>query len=126
MGKAKEFGMDKIEVSYNYITGWVDECKPHFNRSIAQYKRYYKYVKIGITTDPDSRANQHEKCEATYKWERMIVIYKTASEKHANWIEGNYLDRDDFVNQWPGWSHMSPTGEYYVYLLLGNHKSRNK
>ena len=54
----------------------------------------------------------------------MIVMYKTSSEKHANYVEGEYQARKDFVNKWYGWSHMSPTGEYYVYLLLGNHKSR--
>ena len=109
-----------------HITGWVDQCQPHFNRSIAQYKRYYKYVKIGITVDYKVRASQHENREIKYKWDRMIVMYKTSSEKHANWIEGFYQERKDFVNEWYGWSHMSPSGEYYVYLLLGNHKRRNK
>ena len=113
-----------MQIDDRHITGWYDQCLPHFNRSIAQYKRYYKYVKIGITIDYQSRASQHEQRDKIFKWERMIVMYKTSSEKHANYVEGEYQARKDFVNKWYGWSHMSPTGEYYVYLLLGNHKSR--
>jgi len=113
-----------MQIDDRHITGWCDQCWEHFNRSIGQYKRYYKYVKIGITVDYRVRASQHERRDKRYKWDRMIVMYKTSSEKHANWIEGTYQDQKDFVNEWYGWSHMSPTGEYYVYLLLGNHKYR--
>jgi len=109
-------------LDYNYITGKVEECYPHFNRSFAQYKRYYRYVKIGITGNPEQRARQHEIKEKKYCWERMIVKYSTSSEKHANWIEGKYQEREDFANIWTGWSHMTKDGPYYVYILLGNHK----
>jgi hypothetical protein len=115
-----------MQIIDSYITGWCDQCWEHFNRSIGQYKRYYKYAKIGITVDYRVRASQHERREKKYKWERMIVLYKTTSENNANYVEGYYQKRDDFVNKWYGWSRMSPTGEYYVYLLLGNHKYRRK
>lgn len=115
-----------MQIDDRHITGWYDQCLEYFNRSIGQYKRYYKYAKIGITIDYKARAHQHEQREKQYKWERMIVLYRTTSENNANYVEGYYQERDDFVNKWYGWSHMSPTGEYYVYLLLGNHKYRRK
>ena len=115
-----------MQIDDSYITGWCDQCREHFNRSIGQYKRYYKYAKIGITVDYKVRAAQHEQREKQYKWERMIVLYRTTSENNANYVEGYYQKREDFVNKWYGWSHMSPTGEYYVYLLLGNHRFRRK
>lgn len=115
-----------MQIDDRHITGWYEQCLPHFNRSIAQYKRYNKYVKIGITIDYQVCASQHERRENNYKWKRMIVLYKTSSENNANYVEGYYQEQDDFVNKWCGWSHMSPTGEYYVYLLLGNHKYRRK
>lgn len=115
-----------MQIDDRHITGWYDQCLNHFSRSFGQYKRYYKYVKIGITVDYRMRASQHVRFENNYKWERMIMMYKTSSEKHANYVEGIYQAQKDFVNKWYDWSHMSPTGEYYVYILLGNHKYRRK
>ena len=97
-----------MQIEDRHITGWCDQCSEHFNRSIGQYKRYYKYIKIGITADYKVRAAQHEQQEKQYKWERMIVLYKTSSENNANYVEGYYQKREDFVNKWYGWSNMSP------------------
>ena len=56
-----------MQIDDRHITGWCDQCWEHFNRSIGQYKRYYKYVKIGITVDYRVRASQHERRDKRYK-----------------------------------------------------------
>ena len=81
-----------MQIDDRHITGWCDQCWEYFNRSIGQYKRYYKYAKIGITIDYKVRASQHEHREKKYKWERMIVLYRTTSENNANYVEGYYQE----------------------------------
>lgn len=56
-----------MQIDDRHITGWCDQCWEYFNRSIGQYKRYYKYAKIGITIDYKVRASQHEHREKKYK-----------------------------------------------------------
>lgn len=46
-----------MQIGDRHITGWCDQCWEYFNRSIGQYKRYYKYAKIGITIDYKERAS---------------------------------------------------------------------
>jgi hypothetical protein len=70
------------EVEYWYIKGFPSNVLEALNRSIGQYKRNYRSIKIGITGRvPQSRFNEHQRNK---KWDRMVVIYKTSSIKFAN------------------------------------------
>ena len=87
----------------------------HIARSIGQYGRRYKAIKIGITSNPERRKAEHSKDG----WKQMVVKYKTSSVRNANAIEKLFIDqRRELINEWPGFSDMPSPGPYFVYLLL--------
>lgn len=118
---------NNVEYFETYFSGWPKDVIPHLKVSIGIFKRYYKFVKIGITSNPDSRFSQHKKRDKIFSWERMIVKYKTTSVANANAVEDYFISTDDsLVNIWTGYSHMTDNGPYHVYILLGNHKRRKR
>lgn len=57
----------------------------------------------------------------------MVVKYVTSSIKNANLIEKYFIEAEPALkNKWTGWSHMSESDYYYVYILLGGRKRRKK
>ena len=108
---------------YYYETGQPKNIIESLNRSIGQYRRYYDYVKVGITSDPERRFSEHKR-NCTYHWERMVVVYATRSVKNANDVEDWFIANreDDLVNIYKGKSNMCDSEFYYAYFLLGNHK----
>jgi hypothetical protein len=107
------------EVEYWFITGSPNDVIAPLNRTIGQFKRNYRKIKIGITgRNPQSRYNEHQR---EIKWDRMVVIYETASINFANTIE-QWLTED----HWPylvnkklgGGSELSKYDKNYVYVLL--------
>lgn len=111
-------------VEYHYKSGWPKNIIKRLNISIGLYRRYYTYVKIGITCNPNRRFEEHRKSQK-YRWERMVVVYYTASVLNANIVEKWFIEnRPDLVNEWPGYSNMNEGSCYYAYILLGNHKRR--
>ena len=109
---------------YNYKQGWPKNIITRLKISASLYSRNYKYVKIGITCDPDRRFKEHKKSQ-TYKWERMVVVYCTTSVNNANSVEKYFIgERSDFVNKWIGHSGMCESSYYYAYFLLGNKKRK--
>lgn len=104
-----------MELSYNYLTGQPKEVAAAIARSIAAFERNYKHVKIGITGRPTQRSAEH----ATDRWRRMVVKYKTSSVRNANAIEKYFIEqRPELKNKWTGYSYMTATGPYYVYILM--------
>lgn len=106
-------------VEYNLITGHINEVIESLNRTIGQYKRNYKQVKIGITgRDPQERFNEHL---LSKNWDRMVVIYETNSENYANKIEAWLIAKhdDELANKKPGGgSKLTVAGKNFVYVLL--------
>ena len=74
------------EIEYNYETGWPDNIVSRLNISMGLYRRRYRYVKVGITADPQRRFNEHKNSHK-YNLDRMIVVYETTSVKNANQVE---------------------------------------
>ena len=113
-----------MEVEYRYFLGQPSCVIPSLIRSVGQYHRNYRYVKIGITSDPERRFREHLGKEKKYCWERMVVKYCTTSIRNANLIEDYFINNDERMrNIWTGKSHMTQEVEsYYAYILLGNRK----
>ena len=109
-----------MELKYDCKVGWPKNIITRLNISAGLYRRNYKCVKIGITSDPEHRFAKHKKSRK-YNWERMVLVYYTTSVKNANEVEKWFIEnRSDFVNKWKGYSNMCDSPNYYAYFLLGN------
>lgn len=109
------------KVEYNMITGNVLDVLPALERSVLYFESRYISVKVGITgRDPQERFNEHLKDR---RWNRMIVKYKTKSESLANKVEKYFIiTHPNLKNKWMGYSHLSPDGDNYLYILLYGRK----
>ena len=104
-----------MQLTYNYISGQPTNVVANLCRSISAFERHYHAVKIGITGRPTQRAHEHQRDG----WVRMVVKYKTSSLRNANTVEKYFINgREELKNKWTGFSHMTPSGPYYVYILL--------
>jgi len=111
-----------MEIEQKIQSGWPRNIIRRLNVSIGLYLKYYNNVKIGITYDPDRRMREHSR-SCRYDWDRMILRYKTTSEKNDNEIEKWFIhNRPELVNQWDGDSHMPEGYWYFIYILLGDKK----
>lgn len=106
-------------VEYDYFTGRVEEVIESLNRSIGQYVRNNKKVKVGITgRNPQKRLDEHLRNK---NWNRMVVKYESSSKNNVQIIEKFLTDNfgDYLVNEVSGGGGISSTpGKYYVYVLL--------
>lgn len=108
------------QLKYDYKIGWPKNIITRLNISAGLYRRNYKYVKIGITSYPERRFCEHKK-SCRFKWNKMVVVYRTTSIKNANEVEKWFIEnRRDLVNEWGGYSNMCDSPYYYAYFLLGN------
>lgn len=104
-----------MKPSYQYLTGQPIAVVASIARSIAQYERYHSQVKVGITSNPERRANEH----AQQGWQRMVVKYKTSSLRNANTVEKYFINgREELKNKWTGFSPLSGHGPYYTYIIM--------
>lgn len=115
--------LEQHRPQYYYETGWPNNIVNRFCISLGLYRKNYKYVKIGITTNPERRFCEHKR-SSIYKWERMVVVYRTTSKLNANYMEKWFINNknDKLVNIFVGDSQMCDSQFYYAYFLLGNHK----
>ena len=107
------------EVEYNYIGGHLNEVLESLNRTIGQYIRRHRTVKIGITgRNPQLRFNEHLKDR---KWSRMVVIYKTSSENYVRTLESWLVEQhwnDVYNDTGGGGGKITEEGDFYLYVLL--------
>ena len=116
-----------MEVEYGkyYYTGWPKDVLTGLKISIALYLRSYRNVKIGITNWPERRFYEHIQRDSSIKWQRMVVKYQTTSVANANKIEKYFIDNETRLrNRWNGFSKMSESGPYYVYILLSGKRTK--
>ena len=113
--------LEQKSLEYYYETGWPDNIIETLNRSMGQYQRYYKYVKVGITSDPERRFGEHKR-NRTCQWERQRGVYATKSITHAHLVEARIIANRKvlLVNKYKGTSNMCNSDYYYAYFLLGN------
>jgi hypothetical protein len=103
----------------DYWTGHLSEVEASLKRSIRAYLSFGYKVKIGITNDPNRRANEHSK---NIGWKRMVVKYRTSSNYYINNMERILIDHhwiyiENEVRG--GGGRNAIVGPYYLYVLLG-------
>jgi len=108
-----------MELIHDYWKGNFNEVKLSLIRSIAQYIIHYNHIKIGITSNPNARKNQHQASDLG--WSKMIVKYETSSVRYINEMEKLIIDHhwDYIANEKAGGGGPNAkTGPYYLYVLL--------
>lgn len=108
-------------IEWNLTTGWPSQVIGNLKRSITQFANNNAYVKVGITNNSDRRWGEHLKVDSG--WERMIVLYKTSSVKHARYLEKELVEyfwnRDENYNfTGGGGGQLGNFTNYYLYVLL--------
>jgi len=107
-----------MELEYDYWTGSINEVKESLIRSVSQYIRHYRKVKIGITNNPERRKIQHQ--NGTMSWNKMTVKYKTTSLNYIKQLEKILVDYhwDYIKNKVGGGGGIHGEGPYYLYILI--------
>lgn len=107
-----------MDLEHDYWKGSFTDVKDCLIRSISQYTRYYSVVKIGITCNPKTRMNQHQRSNP--KWRKMVVKYETTSVKFINEMEKILINyhREFVINQVNGGGGRNGNPPYYLYVLL--------
>ncbi|MCG8573371.1 MAG: GIY-YIG nuclease family protein [Flavobacteriales bacterium] len=107
-----------MDLEYDYWTGSLNDVKASLKRSVAQYIRNHKKVKIGITNNPERRKNQHAGSDE--KWDKMIVKYQTFSINFIDQLEKLLIDEywDYIQNEIGGGGGPKGDPPYYLYVLL--------
>lgn len=103
----------------DYWRGKPSEVNTSLKRSISQYTRHHKKIKIGITCRPNERMKEHDKMNLG--WEKMIIKYETSSINFINKIEKDHIDYQwDFITNMAkgGGGPNGGKGPYYLYVLL--------
>lgn len=105
------------KVEYNFVTGFVGDVLLSMERSYKVFKSRYRHVKVGITgRDLQERFNDHLKEKG---WNRMVVRYRTSSERFANVAEKYFMNKHvELDNSWTGYSPLTDGPYDYVYFLL--------
>ena len=75
-------------VTRNHVTGWPTDVLTSLRRSLGQYTRYGRF-KIGITGNPNGRAQQYDQARLPYT--EMIVLYRTDSKKFVRAAESELI-----------------------------------
>ena len=90
-------------------------------RSLVQYQKGSRSIKIGLTTDPMRRWSEQKR----EGWSEMVVIYSTSSGDFAAAVEQDLIAHG-WNRHYTSWNY-NPGGErspgtytrYYIYVLLG-------
>lgn len=107
-----------MELRYDYWTGNFGSVKTSLIKSIQRYAYLYDNVKIGITSNPDSRKNKHR--SSGQGWQKMIVKYETSSVRYINEMEKLLIDHhwEVITNLRGGGGGPNGSPPYYLYVLV--------
>ena len=107
-----------MELIYSYWTGSYNDVLETLTRSIGQYNRHNKKVKIGVTNYPERRVGEHSRSKV--KWDCMVVIYKTTSVNFVTKLEIIQIKNhwEKITNDINGGGGPVGDGKQYLYVLL--------
>ena len=108
-----------LEVRWKIKTGRFDTVIPRIRRSVAWYAQQSSYFKIGITGDPEDRADRYEQDGDGY--DEMVVLYEASSENYVR--DAEFILVDDFWEH-EGCDNLASGGggpvsgpPYFLYLV---------
>jgi hypothetical protein len=78
-------------------------------------KRYFYYVKVGITNDPELRWLQHQQQDP--RWEDLVVAYETNSREEVRQLEKMITESFRLENIVMGGGGPDASGRQYLYFL---------
>ena len=97
-----------------------DALLEKLHRSIGQYQKGSRSIKIGLTTDPTRRWSDKRRDG----WSEMVVIYSTSSRNFAAAVEQELTAQGwgEYYTTWnysPEWERLPGSyTRYYVYVLM--------
>ncbi|MDE0646379.1 MAG: hypothetical protein OXH84_09145 [Gammaproteobacteria bacterium] len=112
-----------IEIERRQSTGHLSQVKADLVKRLRNYMQRWKYMKLGITTDPDGRASAHDSKE---EWSKMVLLWETSSESKAREAERFLVERfknsEQFENKrgGGGGAYTRDGWPCYLYVLLAN------
>lgn len=114
-----------MDISWDYYyTGHLVHVQPLLRRRVRVFTKKWCWVKIGITNNPEIRADQHERVDPD--WELMVVLWETTSARMIRRAESVTIDylAEHLENMIGGGGGRQATvGPYFLYVLLSERLS---
>ena len=103
-----------IALEWAIETGWPSRIEGRFHHRIGGYRRCDRPFKIGITGNPRQRKTVYD---GTY--DRMIVLYKTGSDKNVRDFEKRLTDYYGGIsdNERAGGGGRLGAPPFYLYVV---------
>lgn len=108
----------------SYYSAWPENAVEQLQAAILKYKTRYKYVKVGITTDPKLTFANRCRCDEV-NWQRMALKYRTDNAIIAERLRQVMINGEDWqsTDTWKVPTLLFEAQEtYYLYFLLGKRK----
>ena len=105
----------------SYYGEWPADAVEQLQAAILKYQAKYKYVKVGITTDPKQTYATRLRCDEV-NWQRMALKYRTDNAITAEKVRQDLVHENDWIStdDWKVPTELFDKREtYYLYFLLG-------
>lgn len=76
-----------MQLQWDIRTGWPNAIEPELREVVECYGHDYGFLKVGITGDPETRQYAYAR-----EWDRMVVLYETASRVHVRDMESRLIN----------------------------------
>lgn len=109
-------------IEWNVTERGTKAARPVLKKRLNGYMSHSSDIKVGVTTDPESRWNRKH---ARDGWARMVVVYGAWSKPIAVDLERDLIDYSKRCNFRVTSANINPGGEgipdkrerYWVYIL---------
>lgn len=115
-----------MEIHHNeYLAGNIGTTLPKLKLKVDELRRY-NWIKIGITTDYQTRAQTHANSKK-FNWKAMHILYTTSSHGYIARAESelirhvheNFLDSTiNFIDGGGGINNPENYERFYLYALV--------